>query len=120
MTVNRVSRIAVGLGFIISGLFALPAQSTERLQSQTMSCQAIKSAIVQKGSVVLRYPSKRNASNILFDRYVASSRQCARGEIAEWKSAPVKGGKSCRLLVCNHYDPSNYPFGVPFRTLWLR
>lgn len=107
------------MGFVFASILAAPAYSIERIESQTQSCNTIKRTIIKNGAVILRYQSKRNASNVLFDRYVASSRQCAWGEIAEWKTASAQGGKSCRLLVCNSYDPSNYPFGIPFRTLGL-
>lgn len=75
------------------------ADAISRYNSTSLSCSKAKSIVSQQGAVVYRYPSSRNASLVLYDRFVASGSHCAFGEIAARKAIPTASGK-CTLLAC--------------------
>ncbi len=75
------------------------AEAISRYNSKSLSCANAKSLVKRQGAVIYRYPSKRNASLILYDRFVAHGGKCAYGETAAVKGIPTRSG-SCRLLYC--------------------
>ena len=82
-----------------------PAFAIERINTPQTSCAAIQSVIQRDGAAILRYPSERVANYTLYDRYVAGDRFCRRDERAEPASVPSADGASCRVLLCEPYEP---------------
>jgi hypothetical protein len=85
-----------------------PAHAIKRVNVTTLSCQQAKDLVAKEGAVIFRYPSKRNASLILFDRFVAHSGFCSIKERAKPKTVPSASG-SCRLRICKRDTLT--PFG---------
>lgn len=87
-------------GLMLALPVTTPAHAIERLQAGSYSCSQLQSAVRQQGAVVIRYPSSRTPGLTLYDRYVASQRYCARGEVLEKASVPARDTASCRLSFC--------------------
>ncbi len=101
----------VSIAALLLGVFALPAQAIERVNTNKLSCATVQTKLIQNGAAILRYPSKRNPSLTLYDRYVGDSRYCERDEIGKWASVPAKDTRSCRVIACERYEPSDlFPF----------
>lgn len=79
------------------------ADAISRYNSTGLSCSKAKSIVRQQGAVIYRYRSSRNASLILYDRFVANGSYCAFGEVLARKTIPTASGK-CGLVICR---PSN-------------
>jgi hypothetical protein len=95
---------------VLLGVFALPAHAIERVNTNKLSCAKVQTKLIQNGAAILRYPSKRNPSLTLYDRYVGDSRYCPLDEIGKWTSVPAKDTRSCRVIACEKYDPQFFPF----------
>ena len=93
---------------VLLGAFALPAQAIERVNTSKLSCATVQTKLVQNGAAILRYPSKRNPSLTLYDRYVGDSRYCGLDEIGKWASVPAKDARSCRVIACQKYEPNDF------------
>jgi hypothetical protein len=101
---------------ILLGALALPAHAIERVNTNGLSCAGVQTKLIQNGAAILRYPSKRNPSLTLYDRYVGDSRYCPIDEIGKWTSVPAKDTRSCRVIACEKYEPSDlFPFERRFR-----
>lgn len=93
--------LALMMAFSVTG----PAFAIERINTPQTSCAAIQSVIQRDGAAILRYPSERVANYTLYDRYVAGDRFCRRDERAEPASVPSADRASCRVLLCEPYEP---------------
>jgi hypothetical protein len=82
------------------GLAVSPAFAISRHQAQTLTCQKIQSIIDNEGASIMRYPSARNKTLVLYDRYVSSSQSCGTSEIAVPTSIPSKDSENCPVLHC--------------------
>ena len=94
---------------VLLGVFALPAQAIERFNTNKLSCTKVQTKLIQNGAAILRYPSQRNPSLTLYDRYVGDSRYCPIEEIGKWASVPAKDTRSCRVIACEKYVPQFFP-----------
>jgi hypothetical protein len=113
---HLIALIATGIAAALL-LAALPAQAAPRVATMNKSCNSIQNALIQNGAAILRYPSKRNPSLTIYDRYVGDSRFCAKGEIGKWASVPAKDTKNCRVIACERFDPDDFfPFQPHHRT----
>lgn len=92
------------------------AEAISRYYSTSMSCPAARSLVAQEGAVIFRYPSARNPSLTLYDRFVAHGGYCAYGEYAGPKAVPTTSG-SCTLLACLQQPDDSSPFGFRRRGL---
>jgi hypothetical protein len=102
---------SVSLAAFLLGAFSLPASAIERVNTNKISCAKVQTKLIQNGAAILRYPSKRNPSLTLYDRYVGDSRYCQSNEIGKWASVPAKDTRSCRVIACEKYEPSDlFPF----------
>lgn len=79
---------------------ALPANAISRYNTNKMTCEQVHSALQREGAAVLRYPSKRNPSLTLYDRYVSSRYACDRHQVLERVSVPTKNTNNCPVLHC--------------------
>ena len=103
---NRLQAIAlIGLGAAVTAASVLPAEAITRLRSDQNSCSTIQNTLQRDGAAVLRYPSSRNPSIMLFDRYVARNTQCRLGQELKRKSVPAADTASCRVYVCEDRQP---------------
>ncbi|WP_342587434.1 hypothetical protein [Manganibacter manganicus] len=69
------------------------------------SCDRVHAAIASEGAVILRYPSPRNPSLTLYDRYVASARFCNGGEVLDRAFVPSADARACPVFKCKVHEP---------------
>jgi hypothetical protein len=69
--------------------------ANSRYNPMTMSCAEIQNRIRDEGAVVLRFPSSRDQSRMMFGRYVSSDRYCSADEMLSATSVPASDNKSC-------------------------
>jgi hypothetical protein len=83
-----------------------PAHAISRYNSTGMNCAAVQTAIDREGAVVLRYPGRTGVT--LYDRYVASVRQCFSGEYAKSSTVPTRDTARCPVQHCEKRpDPAD-------------
>ena len=78
----------------------LPALATVRLNTQSQSCQAVRSAVDRNGAVILRYQSKLKPHLTLYGRYVADERFCVFGERTKRAYVPTRDNAACQVALC--------------------
>jgi hypothetical protein len=100
---DSTMRKILALATLAAVLFPLNAFAISRYQSREMSCEAVHQAIAREGAVILHYRSPRG--NPLFDRYVASERQCDAYEYAEEVVVPTADMPQCPVYHCKR--PTN-------------
>jgi hypothetical protein len=100
----------ISLSAILACVAIVPAHAIDRINTSKASCATIQNTLLDDGAAILRYPSKRNPSLTLYDRYVGDSRYCPLDEIGKWTSVPTKDTRSCRVIACERYDPQFFPF----------
>ncbi len=88
------------LATLAFGLAVSPALAISRHQARSLTCQKIQSIIRDEGASIMRYPSARNKTLVLYDRYVSSSRSCSTSEIAVPTSIPSRDSDHCPVLHC--------------------
>jgi hypothetical protein len=90
-------------------LTAFEAQAISRYEIGNMSCGRVQAIVRADGAAILRYPSARNPSLTLYDRYVAHGGYCQANEEAAAAFVPTADTQSCRVLKCRpmlfmHFD----------------
>ncbi|MEN9896090.1 MAG: hypothetical protein RIR97_1942 [Pseudomonadota bacterium] len=91
---------------------AMPAQAINRYNTQKMTCQQVQSTLNRDKAAVLRYPSARNPSLTLYDRYVRSGYYCDGHTVPERVTIPVRDTDRCPVLHCiPRPDPCDSLFG---------
>ena len=98
MRMNKVV-VAAFSGVVAAISLSGQAQAISRYNSTALSCGKIHGILDSEGAAILRYPSKRNASVTLYDRYVRSEMQCGSHEILEPVTIPSASGQ-CQVLHC--------------------
>lgn len=91
------------LGLLVVGLIAASAThalAISRVNTHGKSCAAVKSIIASEGAVILRYPSKQDASRTLYDRYVRDRHSCQLGQVTERATVPTADNPTCRVERC--------------------
>lgn len=81
-------------------LVAFDAQAISRYEIAGMSCGRVQETVRAEGAVILRYPSPRNPSLTLYDRYVAHGGFCQIDEEAAAAFVPTADTPGCRVLKC--------------------
>jgi hypothetical protein len=116
---GRMLAVAAVVGLVV--FVGMPSvMAAERINTNRASCASIQSVLVEDGSAILRYPSKRVGGLVLYDRYVGDSRRCDRNKIAVWASVPAKDDRTCRVIACQTFDRDDlFPRG-PFLKPYLR
>ncbi len=84
-------------------LAAGPAVGLERLDLETINCEAAMSLTGRDDGVVLRQRSGRVAGLTLFQRYVRHSGQCFGGDIARPVDVQASDGV-CALMICESHS----------------
>jgi hypothetical protein len=69
------------------------------------TCARVKATLQSEGAAILRYPSTRNPSLTLYDRYVLDTRWCQPGQVFKNTSIPTADTKVCPVRKCIEYDP---------------
>lgn len=87
---------------------SFPALAINRYNIQSMSCNAVQSAVKRDGAAILRYRSARNPSLPLYDRYVRNSIFCDNNESAQISFVPTKDNPNCRVRLCKSNDFGNF------------
>ena len=85
-------------------LVAAPANAISRYNSTSMSCAKVQSIIKSQGAVIMRYPSKFNPGNILYDRYVSDARFCEAGKEPRLTTIPSADKAKCEVFDCHEAD----------------
>ncbi len=75
------------------------AQAISRYPLSGLTCEAARALVQQEGAVIFRFPSPRNRSHVLYDRFVHHGGHCTFGETTVLRSVPAADG-SCALLIC--------------------
>jgi len=95
------------LGTLVIGLIAVSssqALAISRVDTHNKSCAAVKSIISNEGAVILRYPSKQDASRTLYDRYVRDRHSCQLGQVTDRTTVPTADNPACRVERCIWVD----------------
>ncbi len=85
---------------VVLAAFVTSAQAISRHQSTRLSCDAVHAIIEAEGAAIMRYPSRRNPSLTLYDRYVRHTGYCASGEYAKLDTIPTADAPACPVLKC--------------------
>ena len=93
-----------GLASLVMAASVLPAEAVTRMRSDQNSCATVQATIERDGAVILRYPSARNPSVLLYDRYVSNRSQCDFDQELDRKSVPASDTASCRVQRCVEDD----------------
>ena len=97
--------IAIAATLTLSSLLmAGNAQAISRVDTLGKSCAAIKQTLAREGAAILRYPSKRDPSITLYDRYVSNRGACTFGEVTQRATVPARDTASCPVLKCYRPD----------------
>ncbi len=89
---------------------SVPAEAISRYNSLSMTCARVQAAVQNEGAVILRYPSTRDPSLTLYDRYVADGRFCAVGEVADNAWIPTSDRRNCFVRNCKSFDRDDFFF----------
>lgn len=93
---------ALSLGLML----ATPALAISRYTSTGLSCGEVQARIANEGAVILRYSGRKGIP--LYDRYVASGRQCAFDEFAKAATVPTADRQNCPVRHCERRpDPQD-------------
>ncbi len=85
---------------VVASLFAVDsAHAISRYVSTSMTCEAARARVEQEGAVIFRFPSARNPSHMLYDRFVRHGGYCSFNETIEARDVPTANG-SCTLMIC--------------------
>ena len=85
-------------------LAASPASAISRYNSLSLSCARVHAIIGREGAAIMRYPSKFNPGNTLYDRYVANGLYCVRGKYAQVAWIPTADMADCPVYRCQDID----------------
>jgi hypothetical protein len=88
------------LAALVLSVTAFEAQAISRYNVAGMSCGHVQDVVRSEGAAILRYPSPRNPSLTLYDRYVAHGGYCQIDEEAVASFVPTKDTASCPVLKC--------------------
>ena len=80
-------------------LVSTPALAVKQYNIGNMSCSEVQAILKRDGIAQLRYPSPRNPSMTLYDRYVSGSQYC-RPKPA---TVPTTDNKKCRVHECRKH-----------------
>ncbi|CAG0977216.1 MAG: hypothetical protein F9K19_25530 [Rhizobiaceae bacterium] len=81
-------------------LVAFDAHAISRHDIAGMSCSHVQGIVRAEGAAILRYPSPRNPSLTLYDRFVAHGGYCQIDEEAVAFFVPTADTASCAVLKC--------------------
>lgn len=85
---------------------ATPAGAISRYTSTGLTCSEVQARIAEEGAVILRYSGRQGIP--LYDRYVASGRQCSYGEFAKAATVPTADRQNCPVRHCERRpDPQD-------------
>ena len=100
------------IAFAALSTMALPANAINRYNTKKMTCEQVQSTLNRDKAAILRYPSARNQSITLYDRYVRSGYYCEGHTVPERVRIPVKNTDRCPVLHCiPRPDPCDSLFG---------
>ena len=86
-------------------LVAFDASAASRYDITNMTCPKVQSLVDAEGEVILTYASRTNFLGMLrYDRYVASQRFCATGEVVRRTGVPTTDAKYCQVRKCVQSD----------------
>lgn len=88
------------LTIAVLGASLMPAHAINRYNTNKMTCEQVQSALDQNRVAILRYPSSRNPSLTLYDRYVRSGYYCDGHTVPERTSVPTRNTQNCPVLHC--------------------
>mgnify|MGYP003674875695 CR=1 FL=1 len=97
---RTMTRFLLLLSLIV---ISAPANAINRYDTTGMSCSRIQSVLESEHSAILRYPSSRNPSLSLYDRYVSTSQYCGPGSRASIATVPSSDSKTCRVHKCSKF-----------------
>lgn len=81
------------------------AHAISKYNIGSWNCTRVKATLQSEGAAILRYPSKRNPSLTLYDRYVQDVRYCLPGQVFKNTSIPTADTNACPVRKCVEYEP---------------
>jgi hypothetical protein len=105
--------IRLGAAATVALLGASQAQAVTRIRADLNTCATVQQTIVQNGSAVVRYPSKKVANYFLYDRYESPYAHCPWGEKHVAHTVPAKDNPRCIVYNCEEVKPL-FPFDDDF------
>lgn len=84
---------------ICAVLLSAPAYAVNQYNITNKTCAEVQSILKRDGIAQLRYPSPRNPSLTVYDRYVSGSRYCR----PQPTTVPTANNKSCRVHKCRKH-----------------
>jgi hypothetical protein len=72
-----------------------------RMNSASMTCQAVQDTIHQHGQVVLRYASKNKPDMMMHNMYVANSTPCVGQGVIGATTVPTSDNPKCKVSYCS-------------------
>jgi hypothetical protein len=87
---------------IISLCLALnsTASAVSLYNTSKLSCIRLKAILKSDGIAILRYPSSREPTNILYDHFSANSNRCKTGGRGKLFGVQSSDTKACRVHKC--------------------
>lgn len=76
------------------------ANAMPSFHNMQMSCDQVRAAIRENGSVLLRWPSQRVANLPRFGKYVYTAYYCEQDEVTKFASVPSADNPNCPVLEC--------------------
>ena len=76
------------------------ASAVSLYDTSKLSCIRLKAILKSEGIAILRYPSSRDPTNILYDHFSANSNRCKAGGRGKLFSVPSSDTKACRVHRC--------------------
>lgn len=80
------------------------AASPPRYNALKYSCDKIQSLIEKHGAAIFRYPSPRNPSLTLYDRYVRDQNYCLSYQVTDRVLIPSADTDQCPVWHCKTWD----------------
>ena len=88
------------LAILITLIACSPAGATSRYAALQLTCDEIRSIILNEGAAIFRYPSPRRTGITLYDRYVRNDSYCASHQSTEKVYIPSANGNQCLVQHC--------------------
>jgi hypothetical protein len=102
---KSISRICCfGFGVLSAAIGVSPAFADGVIQTQGKTCNEVQSELAAFEKALIYYPSKRNQTIILFDRFVSSGAFCPPRETVQSASVTSSDNPNCSVLQCQSPD----------------
>lgn len=99
LTMKTLRSIAIA-AFAALTIMPATANTIQRLDTQTSTCETIQETLAQDGQAILRFPSKNTDGLTQYGRYVGGNGSCDSQEVEASTSVPTSDGSFCPVTAC--------------------